>query len=215
MKKTVFVLLIMLLSNPGLKAQTWDEWFNQSSTQKKYLKQQIIALQVYINYAKEGYKIAKEGLSTIGKLSKGEFDLHNSFFNSLKIVNPSVKNYGRVREIISIQVHIVSGWEALRSKVNSSHHLSASEKDYLIKVYQKLIADCENVLEELITVVSNQSMEMTDSERIERIDVIHRDMVDKMSFYENFTADTKMLIANRAREENQVKDSRLRNGLNQ
>lgn len=214
MKKIVFVLLITLLSSPGLKAQTWNEWFNQSSTQKKYLKQQIIALKVYINYAKEGYKIAKEGLGTIGKLSRGEFDLHSSFFNSLKLVNPSVKNYGRVRDIISIQVHIASGWETLRSKINSSHHLSTVEKDYLIKVYRKLRADCEDLLEELIIVVSDQMIEMTDSERIKRIDLIHQDMVDKMSFYESFTADIKILMASRAREENQVKDSRLRNGLN-
>lgn len=44
------------------EAQTFDEWFRQKKTQKKYLVQQIAALKVYLGYLKEGYEIAQKGM---------------------------------------------------------------------------------------------------------------------------------------------------------
>ena len=67
-----------------VSAQTVNEWVNQKSTQKKYLLQQIAALQVYINYAKKGYNIVSGGINTIRDIKKGDLNLHNTFFSSLK-----------------------------------------------------------------------------------------------------------------------------------
>lgn len=57
MKKISIILFIMFFVNRS-HAQTWDEWFNQKSTQKKYLLQQIAAFEAYLSYAKKGYDIA-------------------------------------------------------------------------------------------------------------------------------------------------------------
>jgi len=83
MRKIIFIGLMLFLSAGNIHAQTFSEWFRQKKTQKKYLLQQIAALQVYIGYAQKGYRIAKEGLTTIGGFTKGEFDLHSDFINSL------------------------------------------------------------------------------------------------------------------------------------
>ena len=48
-----------------VRAQTFAEWFQQKSTQKKYLLQQIAALQVYAAYYKAGNNIAHNGLGSI------------------------------------------------------------------------------------------------------------------------------------------------------
>ncbi|MBK6993318.1 MAG: hypothetical protein IPH34_16515 [Chitinophagaceae bacterium] len=37
---------------------------------KKYLLQQIVALQVYIGYAKKGYNIASKGIATVRSIKK-------------------------------------------------------------------------------------------------------------------------------------------------
>ena len=54
----------MVLCAENLFAQTLAEWVSQKVTQKKYLLQQIAALQVYSGYLSKGYSIAKDGLNT-------------------------------------------------------------------------------------------------------------------------------------------------------
>ena len=55
-----FTLLILFVLAGGLsQAQTFNEWFRQKATQKKYLIQQIAALQVYLDYVQKGYAIAQ------------------------------------------------------------------------------------------------------------------------------------------------------------
>ncbi|MBK8088802.1 MAG: hypothetical protein IPK31_13170 [Chitinophagaceae bacterium] len=53
MKKIILLPVIATFLFNAANAQTLNEWVNQKSTQKKYLLQQIAALQVYIGYAKK------------------------------------------------------------------------------------------------------------------------------------------------------------------
>jgi uncharacterized membrane protein YobD (UPF0266 family) len=77
--KRLFTLVLFALLSSGVKAQTFAEWFRQGATQKKYLLQQIAALQVYIGYMQQGYSIAKQGLNTISDVNNGEYNLHKDY----------------------------------------------------------------------------------------------------------------------------------------
>ena len=84
------------------------EWFQQKETQKKYLLQQIAALEIYYDYAKKGYDIASKELGIIRQIKDGDFNLHRDFFNALQRVNPAIANWSRVGEIINLQVKILN-----------------------------------------------------------------------------------------------------------
>ena len=73
----------MVLCAENLSAQTSSEWFRQKATQKKYLLQQIAALQVYSGYLSKGYSIAKNGLNTIKNIKNGDLLQHSNYFTSL------------------------------------------------------------------------------------------------------------------------------------
>ena len=76
MKKLLSVSILIMCFNL-CHAQTWAEWFQQKQTQKKYLIEQIAALQVYLGYAKKGYDIASKGIH----LLQGDVDdLFMGFF---------------------------------------------------------------------------------------------------------------------------------------
>lgn len=215
MKKIVFVLFTVLLTNFGVKAQTWSEWFNQKSTQKKYLIQQIAALRVYADFARDGYKIAKVGLNTIGDLSRGEFNLHEDYFTSLKNVNPKIRSYHRVPEIIDLQIRISNGYGQIRTEINQSNAFTTTDRDYITGVYSRLITECEKTIGELLAVVSDYKLEMTDEQRINRIDQIFMDMQQHYGFYQSFTNGNKMLHVARSKEQKEVQNSRTWNGINQ
>ena len=214
MKSKVIVLIVLLLTWSGVKAQTWDEWFNQKSTQTKYLLQQIAALQVYIKYTKDGYNIAKKGLNTVGNLSKGEFDLHGDYFESLKRVNPKIRTYPKVSNIMQLQRRIINRYNITRGELFANDVLSDEEKRSINNVYARLINDCEKSLDELISVMTDNKLEMKDEERIERIDKIHQDMQAKFMFCESFSAENKMLAIARLKERREVERSRIQQGLN-
>src|SRR6218665_476162 len=98
MKKIFSLVLFTALTTGNLQAQ---------AKQQRMLLEQIAALQVYIGYAQKGYSAVKKGLNTIGDFKRGEFNLHTAYLNSLKTVNPKIKKYARVTEIIGLQTKIM------------------------------------------------------------------------------------------------------------
>ena len=213
MKKILLALLVFVSAAGSLKAQTFAEWFQQKKTQKKYLIQQIAALKVYIGYAKKGYKIAKEGLNTIGGFTKGEFNLHTDYLNSLKSVNPEVRRYVKVAEIIALQVKIIQNYNRTYRQLNSSDAFSEDELAYIGRVYSRLLDDCDKTLDELITITTDGKLEMKDDERIERIDKLYLDMQDKFTFSQSFSNDAKSLAASRLNDKSDVQTSRVLQGI--
>lgn len=211
--KKIHLFLLLVSAAHGLQAQTSEEWFNQKQTQKKYLRQQIAALQVYIGYAQKGYNIAKEGLTTISGLTKGELNLHTGYFNSLKSVNPEVRRYAKVEDIAALQVRIVQNYIRTYRQVNSSGAFSNDELAYFGRVLSRLLDDCDKTLDELITVTTDSKLEMKDNERIDRIDKLYLDMQDKFTFSQSFSNDAKSLAASRLKEKTDVQTSRAMQGI--
>src|SRR5438046_10687304 len=104
--KNIIIILSFLVAGQLCRAQTYDEWVRQKETQRKYLIEQIVAFKTYIDYAWQGYSIAKKGLNTIKDIKNGDLNLHDNFFKSLSAVNPRVKKYSKVAAIIAMQISI-------------------------------------------------------------------------------------------------------------
>lgn len=211
--KTFLLLLFSLSVACHVKAQTFSEWFQQKKTQKKYLLQQIAALQLYIECAQKGYKIAQGGLSAISDFSKANFDLHSKYFNSLQTVNPQIRKYAKAAEIVALQVKIVGNYKSTYRKIKSSNAFSIDELNYVEKVFTTLLDDCEKTLDELITVTTNGKLQMKDDERMNRIDKIYLDMQGKLTFSDAFSNDATLLAASRIKEQTDIQASRWLQGI--
>lgn len=183
-----------------LKAQTWGEIFEQNKTQKEYLLKQIIAIRVYGNYLKKGYQIAKGGLKTISDLKKGEFDLHQEFFNSLKSINPIVANNPLIAVIFDLEKGISNSFKTLKFS-----GLSSSEIDYINTVKRKVLEESNQDLENLSVILKPNQLEMEDSQRIQRIDELHQSMVSKYQFTKTFISGVLFLKNQKEKEKQEIK----------
>ena len=192
-----------------VEAQTFQEWFRQKSTQRKYLIQQIAALKVYLGYLKDGYDIAKKGLNIVGDIKDRNFQDHSTYFESLKLVNTSVRNSAKVSLIIAYQNQIVNEFRKLRR--NSDNQLTPDEIKYIEDVYENLMLECESSLAVLTKIISDRTLEMKDDERLAAIDAVYEDMKDKYAFTKSFTNSTYMLTIQRAKEEFEIEDARKLN----
>lgn len=207
-------LLFILLTISSLShGQTWEEWFQQTKTQKKYLLEQIAALQVYLGYVKKGYDISNKGLSTISKIKKGDFDLHGDFFGSLKSVNPRIRDYAKVADIIAFQLRIMKETKQALQGVRQLNQFTTGEVEYCSTVIGNLLEDCLKSIDELVLLTAADQLEMKDDERIRRIDDLYADMQNKYAFSASFSEEMGLLSVQRMREQHEVNLSKKLNGV--
>jgi hypothetical protein len=194
-KKTA--LLCFLLCDFGfqlVKAQTFAEWFSQKKTQLKYLTQQIAALEQYGSFVKQGYAISQHGLGGIGNWVAGEFDLHNGYYNSLRTVNPYIRNNPKANSIVQMAQQIPGQFDQL-----SRLALTANTRTYIASVKNSILADVDKDLAELQTVLGGQ-VAMSDDERLKRLDAIYAKVLDKLVFSRSFCSQVRILVNQRSLE---------------
>jgi hypothetical protein len=190
------------------QAQNWQEWMHQKKTQIKYLVNQIAALQIYAGYVQKGYAIAEEGLSAIHNIKRGDFSLHEAYLISLKKVNPNLKSYWKVADIIAMQIKIVQGCHKEKNVVRQCNQFTKDEINYCNNVFTNLLNDCSDIIDQLILLTTNGNAEMKDDERINRIDALHADIKDKYVFVKHFSGEVSVLAMQRVMDANNVRTSR-------
>lgn len=190
LKHLVCIVTVLFLPISGAFAQTFSEWFSQKKTQKKYLIEQIAALKVYAGYLKKGYDIADQGINTVKDIKNGEFNLHSVFIGSLRTVSPAIRNGSTVADIIAFQLEISKTLNSLKH----NEWLPASHQSYIKDVKNKVMGECENDLEELLLILTSGKVEMTDDERIKRLNKVYVAMQDKAAFTQSFYNQVHLFI---------------------
>ncbi|HPM29956.1 MAG TPA: hypothetical protein PLJ60_06445 [Chryseolinea sp.] len=208
MKRYIVISLVLL--SLGTQAQTpnANEWLRQKKTQRKYLIQQIAALKVYLEYLKKGYKIVDKGLTTIGEIKNGTFNLDKDYLYSLKQVSPVVKNFPKVKEVLVYQHSITSYFRKFLDDCRKDANLTSDEVHYIEDVYQNMLKECDASIDELTVITTAGEAEMKDDERLLRLDKVHDDLQDKYAFTQDFISSTRLLSLERAKEKNQIKVSK-------
>lgn len=194
-------MFVVLASMQGY-GQTFGEFFIQKKTQKKYLLQQIAALEVYAGYLKKGYDLASSGLETVRGFTRGEFDLHHTFISSLKQVRPVIRDNSKVAEIIVMQLEITGAFRGL-----ADHQLlSQSDQQYISAVKDQVIDECRADMDELLLVITSGRVEMGDDERLKRLDKVYLSMQEKSAFTQKYQASVRSLIRQKESEEQAIKN---------
>ncbi|WP_339869650.1 TerB family tellurite resistance protein [uncultured Algoriphagus sp.] len=145
----------------------------------------------------KGYTTLSSGYSQISTIASGNFTIHEAFLDGLLQVNPTVKNYYKVAEIIRFQIKLVNDYKSAFSRLKSSRQFTSNEISYLSSVYSNLFKQSLQQLDELTLVLTTNSLRMSDEERLEAIDQIHTDMQDKLHFLTAFNQETKVLAISR------------------
>ncbi len=204
MKKLVLILLLIFISAQDLTAQR--KW-------QKEMLLQIAALKVYMEYAQKGYNVARKGLTFIGDLKKGELNLHSDYFNSLGKMNPKIKNYSKVAEIVLLQLKIIRISNKTIKQLQSDDLFAGNELQYIERSFERLFDNCNRTLEELLLVTTDATLEMKDDQRLARIDLLYKTMMQDYTFCKSFSQQSLLLGIAKARDKNEVKQQRELQGL--
>jgi hypothetical protein len=149
---------------------------------------------------KRGYTVISNGYNSVKKISQGNFSLHETFLDGMMLVNPEIKKYRRVADIISYQKSILSEYKNAFKRFSSSQNFTASELSYLENVYKQLFEQSLTNLDELATIITSSKLRMSDDQRLEAIDRIFDQTQDKLIFLRNFNEQASMLNLQRKGE---------------
>ncbi len=149
---------------------------------------------------KKGYEILSGGYNTIKNISEGNFKLHKVFLDGLLEVNPAIKKYRRVADIVDYQVRIVKECKTAFNRFKENDWFNPEEINYISKVYNNLFNLSLKNLDDLFTVITVSDLRMSDDERLAAIDKIYLDMQDKLQFLRSFNSSTSVLALQRAKE---------------
>ncbi|MEC5143217.1 hypothetical protein [Chitinophaga sp. 212800010-3] len=211
--RVVMLVCIIVFSSLHLKAQTFNEWFRQKKTQREYLIKQIALLQQYIGYAKKGYDIAQKGLGTISQIKNGDLKIHQVFFNALKEVNPSLVNYPKAADIIASIVSMDASCNRVLRYVNANDLADEGNRDYAQKVFRNIKTENKLSFDDLMLVISNDHLQLSDDQRLSRIDQLYSVVKDRGAFVASFINQLDMLIRQRHSEIADVEMERVMYGL--
>lgn len=204
----LIICLLFITCGQFASAQTWEEWTQQKETAIKRLLEQIAANNFYIEYAKKGYSIVTNGLHTIRDIKNGDFHLHLGFIDSLKVVNPFIKKWVKVADIIAMQLRILKMYHQSSKTAEESLQFTRDERAYCNNLFEHLVRECEKCIDELMIVITSGESAMSDDDRINRIEKIYLDMQDKKAFVTSFTNEISTLALQRLTERIEIDYSR-------
>lgn len=173
-KHYILTLGLLILAAPSY-GQNWKEWFKQKKTQKEYLVQQIIALQAYMEVAKDGYQIVKTGWQTVEDITGGEFSLHRDFFARLDGISPVVTRYHGLSKVLEYQQYILYEVERGRTLFRGMP-LKPGQRQALETYYREMLRQSLKILTQTENTVKPFFYQMEDVERLRTIDHMHKDI---------------------------------------
>lgn len=207
MKKSIQIMLLLALFS-NAQAQTWEEWTQQKKLAIQRLREQIAANQVYLDYAKKGYRLVSHGLQSVEIIKQGDYALHLGYFDSLRKVNPRIKGCGKVAEIIKMQMQLLETREKAITVIRESARFNADEQVYGRQVIARVTEASAECLDELTRVIGNSMIPLTDDARIRRIDQLYLDVQDQLSFMQSFSNEVALLALQRLTEQTEIEYSK-------
>lgn len=157
--------------------------------------EKLAQLKQMLTDMKKGYETISQGYSRIKNISQGNFSLHELFLGRLLAVNPELRKYRRVTDIVSYQLQLVREYKAAFGRFNAAGNFTPAEINYLSNVYSNLFDRSIQNLDELAMVLTASKLRMSDDERLEAIDRIYADMQEKLFFLRSFNSKATLFNA--------------------
>lgn len=206
MAKTVlFFLFLSAVGAPRLaRSQNSSEWLRQKETELRYLREQLHSLQAFHALQQRGYDVAEKGLSRVQESAQAEHGLHQRFLRSLGEVNPAL----REGQALAEGRRIVEAILAEFSLLSRADGLSAHDRPYLRQVQGAVARSCSQDWEELLRTCSPGQLELTDGERLRRMQAALLSLRSRLALTRRFARQVRQVV--RIRSKSAAEAARVR-----
>jgi hypothetical protein len=136
-----------------------------------------------------------------GWLNK-ERDLYQRYYRELATVKTIISDYDEVKRIIRQQQQLVSEYKSAYRLFQRDKHFSADEIGQMSSIYSGVLRESIDNLDEVLLAASSFNMQMSDFERLQRVDHASAGMQRNLDDLRQFNNSNMQLSMERAKDEN-------------
>lgn len=191
---TIIISMAGVLVAPQLKAQSVADLIEELSLDY----QKLASMKSILKQMEQGYRIVSTGYNNVKGIAQGNFNVHQVFLDGLMSVSPTVRKYPRIKDIINDQAALVSAYRSSYHVFKADKNFSPRELGYISDVYNNLVSNSLQNLDELTMIIADNKLRMNDAERLTAIDRLYASGHDELSFIQHFNNNTADLAIRRA-----------------
>jgi hypothetical protein len=162
------------------------------------LQNQTIALQNAEQQLENSLHLSS--LNNISGWLGKEKDLYANYYQELNQVRGLIADYDEIKSVISKQKQLVMEYRQASSLFNHDAHCSPTELKYMGNIYNGILQESLQNLDELLMVVGNLGTQMDDAERLQRISQTAKAMQTNLDHLRQFNRQNAALSLLRAKD---------------
>lgn len=139
-------------------------------------------------------------LKEISDWSEKQRKLYDDYFRELQKVKAVIATYRKVKEIMAIQLALVSEYKRAWGLLSRDEHFNGRERDQMYRVYSGILEESMKNLDQLMLVTSSFSTQMSDGKRLELIDRAGRNLEGNLTDLRRFNNGNFQLSIGRSRD---------------
>lgn len=216
MKRVKNLWIIVVLSLVLVVAPTQQShaivWVVVQAAMKKVIRAMDLAVQklqnktVLLQNAQKTLEntLSKLKLEEISGWTKKNKEQYQKYYEELSKIKGYISNYQRVRSLMEKQVLIVSEYRRAFDLFKKDKHFSQKEIAYMTKVYTGMLNESVQTLDQLLSLIRDHDLIMTDGKRLELISTAANRMDTVLSDLRLFNQQNIKLTLQRASDLEEV-----------
>lgn len=217
-KGTRLFPLMFLLLLPYLAPAQLPGIGSGASRVIKALDLQVQRIQTQTIWLQEAQKVVENAMSAarlddIRSWVQAQKDLYEGYFSELWQIRSTVSGYYRLTKLVQQQEQLIASCKQALSALSGSKHLTAQEFGQVQSVYNGLMKETLQNLEQLGPVVKAFTTQMSDQSRLTLIDQIAGRMSRNITALQAFNDQNNVLILQRTQAGNDIHTLKTLYGL--
>jgi hypothetical protein len=158
-------------------------------------------------------KMSQLQLNDISDWANKQKKLYSDYYQELQKVKSVISTYQQVKDITQQQLQLVKEYNTAYSQFKQDKNFSASEINYMGQVYNGILSESVQNLNELLLAINSFTTTMADAKRLEIISSTAKKMNNNLTDLRKFNNQNRSLTMQRAKENNDVQTTQQLYGL--
>ncbi|HEY4334664.1 MAG TPA: hypothetical protein VGM89_02175 [Puia sp.] len=198
--KKLFILLIGILPATVGRSQS----ILDLSEQLAFDIQKLASIKSTLQDMVKGFDRLKSGYTQIRDVVKDNFNLHKTYLDALWVLSPAVRADPGLSKTLATAIAIVNAWRTATARYATNPFFTPNERSYITATLDALLRHCNQAVEELTLITTDNELRMTDAQRLAALDRIAVDIGDDTAFLQHFNNSLAIEAARRQREANDI-----------
>jgi hypothetical protein len=148
--------------------------------------QKLASLKSTLQEMYKGYDQLKDGYTHIRDVARDNFSLHKGFLDALLVTSPAVRGDPRMASIVNTANRVIAEYRSGTARVGSNPLFTAQELAYITGTLSALLTRCNRGLDELTMVTTDNTLRMSDDQRLQALDWIDAEVRSELAFLQQF-----------------------------